>query len=270
MPRGSDMGLMPADEVVLACAMTYTYAASEDFVDILRAERRAVLEVLRSTRFSKLREGYTYGQIIPHATYSPWFDDQRFMTLYDAIKDNTLVDIYRCFDLYLLAQQAERVDGALVEVGVWRGGTAALLAATVPGKAAHLFDTFDGVPEGGEHDTLYRGGEHSDTSRATVERLFHIVGAKAKLHPGMFPDDTLEHLPAAVALAHIDVDIYSSARSSFEAIWPRVSSGGFVVFDDYGFFGCDGVAAAVNGLRSEIHDAVFVHNLNGHGLFIKR
>jgi O-methyltransferase len=251
--------------------MTSPDSHSESFLDILRSERRDLLNRLRQTRFSTLKGGYSQTQIIPYSSYSPWLDDSSFLDLYEHIKDLTLVDIYRCYELYALARQLKFVDGDIVEVGVWRGGTAALLAGAAPDKAIHLFDTFSGVAKAdSRYDTLYSGGEHADTDRAIVENLFRNLALRCSVHVGVFPDDTLRYLSASVALAHIDVDTYSSAKDSFLAIWPAVQPNGIVVFDDYGFFGCEGVAQAVNEIGATLRDAIFVHNINGHGLLIKR
>lgn len=251
--------------------MQHQYPASDDFLSILRTERRDLIERLRKTRFTTLKQGYSYAQLVPHASYAPWLDDQRFNDIYATIQSHTLVDIYRCYELYLCATQVEQVPGDLVEVGVWRGGTAALVASVLPGKQMHLFDTFAGVAKAdGAFDTLYSGGEHADTATDIVEQLFSAASRTARFHVGIFPDDTLGELPETVAMAHIDVDTYGSAKESFRAIWPRVQAGGMLIFDDYGFFGCEGVAQAVTELRGDLDDAVFVHNLNGHGLFIKK
>jgi O-methyltransferase len=251
--------------------MTFQYQPADDFLSILRDERRDLLNRLRQTRFTQLKPGFSYGQVVPFASYQPWQDDQRFLELYEIVRSHTLVDVYRCYDLYLCASQAAEIDGSLVEVGVWKGGTGALIAACFGNAPVHLFDTFAGVAKAdAEKDTMYGGGEHKDTSQEIVEALFERVGVAPNFHVGIFPDDTLSGLPERVALAHIDVDVYASAKGSFETIWPRVQPGGFVIFDDYGFFGCEGVAQAVNELRQSLRDAIFVHNLNGHGTFIKR
>ncbi len=242
-----------------------------DFLAILRAERRDIVDRLRQTRFSTLKPGYTQGQVIPHASYSPWLDDAAFGELYEKVRASTLVDVYRCYELWRLAQQMRPLAGGFVEVGVWRGGSAALLASAAPEKPIDLFDTFSGVAKArADVDTLYSGGEHADTDRATVEGLFASLSLACRIHVGVFPDDTLALLPDAVALAHIDVDTYASARDSFLAIWPVLTRNGVVVFDDYGFFGCEGVAQAVNELVASTRDAFLVHNLNGHALVIKR
>lgn len=242
-----------------------------DFLEILRAERRDLLNRLRQTRFSTLKPGYTQTQVIPFASYSPWLDDAAFVAVHERIRAATLVDVYRCYELYRIAQQMAGLPGDFVEVGVWRGGSAALLASAAPGKTIHLFDTFVGVAKARPgYDTLYAGGEHADTDRATVEALFSAMGLQCQVHVGVFPDDTRDRLPAHVALAHIDVDTHASARDSFGALWPLVAPGGVVIFDDYGFFGCEGVTQAVHEIMAAATDALLVHNLNGHALLFKR
>jgi O-methyltransferase len=242
----------------------------EQFLEILRSERRDLLDRLRKTRFSTLKEGYSQAQIVPYSSYSPWIDDLAFSDLHGRILDRTMVDIYRCFELYTLAKQMRLARGDFVEVGVWRGGTAALIASAAPCKTIHLFDTFSGVAKAdAAFDTLYSGGEHADADVASVERLFEEMGLRCNIRSGVFPEETLEYLPAEVCLAHIDVDTYASAKGSFLALWPVVQPNGIVVFDDYGFFGCEGVAQAVNEIASSVDNALFVYNINGHGLLIK-
>jgi O-methyltransferase len=241
-----------------------------DFLSILRAERRDLLDRLRQTRFSTLKEGYSHAQIVPHTSYAPWLDNTAFLALYEQIRQHTLVDLYRCYELYCLAQQTRALNGDIVEIGVWRGGTAALLACASSNQTAHLFDTFTGVAKADpKFDTLYAGGEHADTDESIVRDLFARVGAHCTINRGIFPDDTLAALPSRIALAHIDVDTYQSVKQSFEAIWSRVPTRGVVVFDDYAAFGCEGASQAINEIANEHGDGMFVYNLNGHALMIK-
>jgi O-methyltransferase len=87
---------------------------------------------------------------------------------------------------------------------------------------------------------------------------------------GIFPEDTAHEIESAqFVLCHIDVDVYQSALDVFQWVWPRLHSGGFVVFDDYGFYGCEGVTKLVNEIALR-PDLLFVHNLNGHALLVKR
>lgn len=243
---------------------------SPDFLRVLRAERRDLLNRMRQTRFESLKQGCSHSQVIPFATYSPWLDDEAFASAFEIVKDCTMVDIYRCYELYRLSRQTGNVAGEIVEVGVWRGGTAALMAHASPRKTLHLFDTFSGVAKHDPRfDTLYSGGEHADTDEDTVKNLFEKIGASCEIHRGVFPDDTLAFLPDRICLAHIDVDTYQSVKGSFAAIWPKVQPNGLVVFDDYAVFGCEGATQAVNEIVANHHDGLFIHNLNGHALLIK-
>jgi O-methyltransferase len=49
---------------------------------------------------------------------------------------------------------------------------------------------------------------------------------------------------------------------------PRLSPGSVLVFDDYGFYGCEGVTRFCKELRSQ-RGFRFIHNLNGHAIFVK-
>lgn len=212
-----------------------------------------------------------HDRVLPFATYSPWLNDAAFLQLHQAMREHTLVDLYRCYELWTLATQMATVEGAFLEVGVWRGGTGALLAAAAQssGKAVYLADTFTGVVKAGALDTAYVGGEHADTSADIVRGLVATMGLpNVTLLQGIFPDDTGHHIDGPIAMLHCDVDVYTSAREVVQWALPRLSRGGCIVFDDYGFLGCEGVTRYVNELRSD-RSLVFVHNLNGHAVFIK-
>ncbi len=64
-----------------------------------------------------------YDRASPIATYAPWNVDSAFLAAHKAIARNTLVDIYRCYELWTLVGQTAKLTGSLLEVGVWRGGS---------------------------------------------------------------------------------------------------------------------------------------------------
>jgi len=210
-------------------------------------------------------------RIFPAATYSPWLDDQAFLNVYRRIKNHTLVDIYRCYELWSLAKQTSRVDGHILEVGVWRGGTGAILAEAVKDlpKKVYLADTFTGVVKAGPNDPSYTGGEHSDTSLTVVKTLMDsLTIGNTELLQGVFPEDTQDRVHGKIALLHSDVDVYSSTRDIVQWCLPRLSVGSVLVFDDYGFSGCEGVTAYCDEFRNQ-GTFCFLYNLNGHAVLIK-
>lgn len=90
-----------------------------------------------------------------------------------------------------------------------------------------------------------------------------------KILAGIFPEETGKLVAEEIfRFCHIDVDVYQSAKDVMEWLWPKLVSGGIVVFDDYGFHGCDGVTRFVNEERSK-KDRIIIHNLNGHAIMIK-
>ncbi len=216
-----------------------------------------------------------YETVRPNATYAPWIADRAFRDVYESVRENTLVDELRCYELWQLVRQAAKLDaGALLEVGVWRGGTGALIASAARRSGVtddvYLCDTFAGVVKASRLDPSYRGGEHSDTSRSLVERLITSLGLTGvRILTGIFPEDTASQILAdRFRFAHVDVDVYESARSVTEWLWPRLVTGGMIVYDDYGFATCPGVTQAVDEQREKKGRLVF-HNLNGHAVVVK-
>jgi O-methyltransferase len=249
-----------------------------DPLPVLAILRKAFQRTLRGLglRLAHLPTGRSaYDYVYPLANYAPWNSDPGFLSAYESIQAHTLVDIYRCWELWTLVSQTEKLGGGILEVGVWRGGTGALMAkraqlATAQGLV-YLCDTFEGVVKAGSDDAFYKGGEHSDTTQRIVEGLVQSLNLNnVRILKGIFPDDTahLVDSGARFRLCHIDVDVYSSARDVMTWVWERMVPGGMVVYDDYGFSACKGITKYVNEQASEA-DRLVLHNLNGHAIVIR-
>ena len=167
---------------------------------------------------------------------------------------NTLVSPDRCYVLYSLARQALSVKGDFWECGVYKGGTAAMVAeiisrlapdAAIPDHKLRLFDTFSGMPDTNPERDLHKKGDFSDVS---LNEVRGVVGHDelVSYHQGLMPQ-TFEGLERSqIALAHVDVDIYQSVLDCCQFIFPRLAVGGFMIFDDYGFPSCPGARSAVD------------------------
>lgn len=213
--------------------------------------------------------------IFPRNTYNPWFDDQEFMDIYsNHVQQNTLVDIYRCYELWNISKRLKNTKGSILEVGVWKGGTGYLLAENINSNdSIFLCDTFRGVVKTSEKDNHYKGGEHDDVDFASVKVLFQGYKKKnIQILKGIFPDQTAKHINSKelFKLCHIDVDAYKSAKDIFEWVWPRIIQNGYVIFDDYGFASCEGVTKLVNDIVNTRKDLHFIYNINGHAILIKK
>lgn len=225
-------------------------------------------------RAKAVRSG-AHAMAYPISTYAPWQADQSFQRIYGSVRRHTLVDVWRLYELWSLLGELVEIPGSVLEVGVWRGGSGTLLAARSVElgitDTVFLCDTWEGVVKTGPLDIYYHDGKHDDTSRATVEALVTSLGLdNVELLQGVFPDRTGDRISdRTFRLVHVDVDVYQSASDVFEWAWPRLSRGGIAVFDDYGFPACPGVTQFVDEQRGKT-DRLVLHNLNGHGIVMKR
>lgn len=214
-----------------------------------------------------------YGHRGPVSDYQPWEADQHFLSAWQRVRHASMLDLPRLYELWELTEQAAKVSGDILEVGTWRGGSAALMGLRMqeldPKRTLIVADTFEGVAKAGPRDPYYSGGEHADTALDTVSTFLHSLALpNIRLLSGVFPDETAHELPdGPIALCHIDVDVYDSARDVFDWVLPRVPCGGIIVFDDYGFYGTEGVTAYVHELRSR-RTCTVVANLNGHAIVV--
>ncbi len=211
--------------------------------------------LLRATGYFRVRTRIAaHGAPVPEIglyqpLYSPWEGDPAFTTIYSAIKPYTLVSRDRCWVLWRTLQQALNLNGDAVECGVFRGGTARLAATTLSAEGRerllHLFDSFEGMPTGTEGIDRFEKGDFSTTSLEAIRRLMSDVPF-ARIHAGYIPDTFDDANVDAIAWAHVDVDLYQTVLDCIEYIYPRLVTGAFVIFDDYGFPSCVGARRAVD------------------------
>lgn len=194
-------------------------------------------------------------QRLPNGKPNPihlWNDDGQFNEIMKHVVGYTLVDEIRCFMLYQLAKQAATLSGDVAEVGVYKGGTARLLAHTLAGtdKTIHLFDTFDGMPSVDVDKDFHVQADFNDTSYENVKHYLHQFG-NIRFYPGVFPDTSKPVEAGKFCFVHIDVDIYKSVLAGCNFFYTRLMHGGILVFDDYGFLTCPGAKAAVDEFFSD-------------------
>jgi O-methyltransferase len=138
------------------------------------------------------------------------------------------------------------IDGDYAEFGSWGGLTFGLAygESRRHGHPAKLwaFDSFQGLPQPrgaeDEHPEWRRG------KMATNVDEFHAICAANgiprdayELVPGFY-EDTLpsrapDEEPSNIALAYVDCDLYTSAKTVLEFLRPRLKHGMIVAFDDY-------------------------------------
>ena len=150
----------------------------------------------------------------------------------------------------------EQVAGDIVEFGVFTGISLALLAQghrfDDKGMARRVagFDSFDGLPPSSEEHARWHEGACQTNhgwhplaapgARVTPDmtrELFAACGLSApELHVGLFDRTLPQAIPAtypAVAVVHVDCDLYESTRSVLTGIAPALQDGTVLLFDDW-------------------------------------
>jgi len=188
--------------------------------------------------------------------YLPWLSPA-FDHIFDqANAGSTLVSRDRLYVLHQMLLQTDQVHGDVVECGVYKGGSAAMLAYDLETlgsyRRLHLFDTFSGMPATDPERDWHKAGDFSDTTLAIAHQAVgdHHAG-KVHWHVGTIPEsfepgaDWREAIDI-ISFAHVDLDIYQSITDALTWIWPRLNRCGIIVLDDYGFPTCPGAREAVD------------------------
>lgn len=176
-----------------------------------------------------------------------------FVRLLVQMNDQSNMNDDELYTLFHSARALEKIPGAFAEVGVYKGGSAFLLAAESRGKRLYLFDTFEGLPEKAiAAPSPVKGSEPTagwlnDTDAETVRR--HVLGAgiaedQLVVKKGFFPETAADLTSEIFSLVHLDTDLYRTTLDALEFFYPRLSKGGRVVTHDYNASGCPGVKKA--------------------------
>jgi hypothetical protein len=151
---------------------------------------------------------------------------------------------------------ADDVPGDLIETGVWRGGSVIFMrgmleAFDVRDRVVWVADSFEGFPTTPEQGVTARSwtsmtqepdpqsqavltGISFDDVRKNFER-YGLLDEQVRFLRGWF-HHTLPSAPIErLALLRLDGDLYDSTRDALEALYPKVSPGGYVIVDDYDF-----------------------------------
>jgi hypothetical protein len=163
---------------------------------------------------------------------------------------NNCGDLSRFYTIYLNLEQvlSEGVPGDFVELGVYKGNSACILANFARRQNRHvfLFDTFEGFDQRDLQGVdNQRPVQFGDTSLDAVRKL---VGADSVTYvKGFFPDSVTQiRMPERIAAAHIDCDLYGPMRAGLEWFYPRLSPGGILMLHDYSSGYWPGVTKAVD------------------------
>jgi hypothetical protein len=186
-----------------------------------------------------------------------------FLRLYERCRAETMTSIERMYALYQAVRYAvdRDVPGDFVECGVWRGGSVMLMALALlelerSDRTIWLFDTFTGMTPPSPEDIQEMSGRAATeilaerersaddpfwgvASRAHVEENLHATGypmSRFRVVEGDVMTTIPLETPVRIALLRLDTDWYATTRHEMEQLYPRLSPGGVLIIDDYGYW----------------------------------
>lgn len=220
---------------------------------LLDQARRALLPSYKLTEYYKL-----------------WFYDDEYFAQYRRFEVNDLT-ADRKFFLRELLKLADSVEGDTAESGVYTGASSWFICEARKDHAGRhwAFDSFEGLSEPSDVDGTFwqKGGLRA--AEKTARELLEPYRARVLRGwiPAVFGE--AEGDIGKLAFVHIDVDLYEPTRDSLEFFYPRVTPGGIIVCDDYGFVSCPGATQAVDEFMAGRPEPV-LHCPTGQGIIIKR
>lgn len=195
----------------------------------------------------------------------------------------TMVGLKRLDNLQFCVETVldENVPGDFLEAGVWRGGSCIFMRSMlklrgITDRTVWLADSFQGLPvpsreEDADYDLSASVFPVLAVSQADVEagfKRFDLLDGQVKFLKGWFKD-TLANAPVTrLAILRMDGDLYESTMDILNALYHKISAGGFVIVDDYHVLPpCE---QAVREFRTSrgIHDPI--EEIDGTGVFWRK
>lgn len=184
--------------------------------------------------------------------------DKNFLNLFHIARDYSMTSKDTMYALYSAVNYIldRNIEGDFVECGVWKGGSSLLTSLIfqqrgVQNRAVYLFDTFEGMTPATEDDVDYKGNsgsqmmeDYSDQSGWCYAHLEKVQETFAEHHfdfPVNFvKGDVVQTLkrekPEQISILRLDTDWYESTMEELVQLYPRLSIGGVLVIDDYGYW----------------------------------
>ncbi|BFU93738.1 MAG: methyltransferase MtfD [Nitrospira sp.] len=186
-----------------------------------------------------------------------FLDDTNFIAAYERFRGNNYHSLDRTYTAYQLAKLVRRLDGDTAECGAYTGATSYFICQQISSlnKEHHVFDSFEGLSQPEPVDGSYwKTGDLAVSETSIRENLkeFDFV----RFYKGWIPQRFVDVQKKRFCFVHVDVDLYQPTLDSLDFFYPRMTCGGLILCDDYGFRSCPGAKNAMDSYFSDKPDLV--------------
>jgi len=197
---------------------------------------------------------------------------------------HTMIGIPRLDNLQMCVESVlkESIQGDLIETGVWRGGASIFMrgilkAYNISDRRVWVADSFEGLPKADSVLNASDGDHHLhlmqdlavslEVVKSNFER-YGLLDEQVQFLKGWFCD-TLPSAPIeTLAIIRLDGDLYESTMDALDSLYDKLSSGGYVIIDDYNVLKACNAAIADFREKREVTSEIFL--IEGAGAFWRK
>jgi len=209
--------------------------------------------------------------------------------IYKKVANNTMTSPERIYSLIEAIKYVEknRIEGDIVECGVWKGGSMMAVAETLAlyknfTRNLYLYDTYEGMSEPTEHDKTFYGENASTLLDKDANKEKNLVWAYSTLETvkqGMqttgYPEGNIKYvkgkvedsipatIPGKIAVLRLDTDWYESTLHELVHLYPLLVTGGVLILDDYGHWA--GAKKAVDEYFAKHNTQILLNRIDETG-----
>ena len=179
----------------------------------------------------------------------------------------------RLFNLMQCVRETKNVRGAIVEFGSFAVGTASVIWETLQTmkdkRLLFMLDSFRGLPAHRLGVDGRWGGTFSNVSYAEIQARFGACPGIQIIDGNIL--DTVQTIDGPLSLVHIDVDTHETVEAVTSHVWPKLSQGGILLFDDYGFLpNCLPLKIWIDDFFKDKGEECFKFYLPSNGFLVRR
>lgn len=199
-----------------------------------------------------------------------WWNDPQFNAYLDYFGEREGFNTHRKWMLWQLLRLVGHVSGDTAECGTFEGASSWLICAADPAhkRKHHLFDSFEGLSEPESVDGSHWKAGDMAAGEDVVQLALKPFADQLVFHKGWIPARFCDVESRAFSFVHVDLDLRQPTLDSVEFFYPRLSPGGILLCDDYGFRTCPGATNAIDEFLSDKPEKMISLDAGG-GFFIK-
>lgn len=225
------------------------------------------------------------GDIITSGANTGFMADEKFISAYlECVKSDagrllgsdSSYDIrWRIHTLLWAAKYAEKLTGDFVDCGAGFGLFASSILSYInlegSNKKYYLIDTFDGLSNKYSSDFEIKRTGNSYTKHSSWHD--EVIQKFSKYNNSIIIKGTIPDILSSIKIKEISfmsIDLNSTIpeKEALEYFWPKITNGGIIIFDDYGFPGHESQKESHDEFAAK-NNLIIYTSPTGQGILIK-